>query len=100
MCMMLSQCLNESMKSLICDLTLKLCIFCKLRLRSRLKNHNNSQIIYILKSNYEQSFLLFFLFIKSVMISHSQILISAVTVKFSSDFITAADDCINIIQLQ
>src|SRR6266487_4085498 len=86
MCMMLSQCLNESMKLLICDLTLKFCIFCKPELRSRLKNHSNNQIMHVLESNYEQSFLLFFSFIKSVMIACSQILISAVIIKFSSDF--------------
>ena len=53
--------------------------------------------MHVSESNYEQSFLLFFLFIKFIMITYSQILISAVIIKFSSDFIAAADDCVDII---
>src|SRR6266487_4328645 len=96
----LSQYLNKNMKLLICNLILKFCIFCELRLRSRLKNHSNNQIMHVSENNYEQSFLFFFLFTEFVMIVCSQILMSAVTIKFSSDFMTAADDCVNVIQLQ
>ena len=88
------------MKLLIYDLTLKLCIFCEFRLRSRLKNHSNNQIIHVSESNYEQNFLFLFLFTESVMIAHNQILISAIIVKFSSDFTAAADNCVDAIQLQ